>query len=132
VDYCEDTHPPLSLEQAREIQTIFERRGATAKISSIHVNGWFGVYDKLSTCTRFFREEHGIDLKAERSRFFFVGDSPNDGPLFAFFPHSAGVAGIHRFRPSGMMKAMPPFVASGEGSFGFEETLLTILEKGGR
>ena len=131
VDYCEDASPPLSLEEARQIQKIFESHGARAKISSIHVNAWFGDYDKLSTCKRFFAQERGIDLDTEKQRFLFLGDSPNDSPMFAFFPLSAGVAGIQRFWESGLMEQMPSFIASEEGSFGFEETLKAILEKMG-
>ncbi|MDP2361144.1 MAG: HAD-IIB family hydrolase, partial [bacterium] len=41
VDFCEDV-PRLPLEEAQRIKAIFEEHGATAKISSIHVNGWFG------------------------------------------------------------------------------------------
>jgi HAD superfamily hydrolase (TIGR01484 family) len=131
IDYCEDASPPLSLEEARQIQKIFESHGARAKISSIHVNAWFGDYDKLSTCKRFFGQEHGIDLDAEKQRFLFLGDSPNDSPMFSFFPLSAGVAGVQRFWESGLMEHMPKFIASDEGSFGFEETLRAILEKMG-
>jgi HAD superfamily hydrolase (TIGR01484 family) len=131
VDYCEDARPPLSLKEARQIQKIFESHGARAKISSIHVNAWFGDYDKLLTCKRFFAQEHGIDLDAEKRRFLFLGDSPNDSPMFAFFPLSVGVAGIQRFRESALMEQMPRFIASEEGSFGFEETLRAILEKMG-
>jgi HAD superfamily hydrolase (TIGR01484 family) len=129
IDYCEDASPPLSMGEARRIQESLEGHGATTKISSIHVNAWFGDYDKLSTCKWFFRQEHGIDLEADRHHFFFLGDSPNDGPMFSFFPLSGGVAGIHRFRKSGLMEYMPSFVTSEEGGFGFEEAVGTVLRK---
>ena len=129
IDYCEDASPPLSLEEARRIQGSLEAHGATTKISSIHINAWFGNYDKLSTCKWLLRQEHGIDLDSERRHFFFLGDSPNDGPMFAFFPHSGGVAGIHRFWKSGLMEQLPPFLTSKEGGFGFEEALKIILQK---
>lgn len=29
----------------------------------------------------------------------FVGDSPNDGPMFSFFPKSCGVANVRAFPP---------------------------------
>ncbi len=129
VDFSEDVNPPLTLAEAQEIQQRLEAHGATTKISSIHVNAWFGDYDKLSTCKLFFQQELGIDLEADRSRFLFLGDSPNDVPMFAFFPLSVGVAGVHRFRESGLMGHMPSFVASKEGSFGFEEALGVVLRK---
>ena len=40
-------------------------RACTAKVSSIHVNGWFGRYDKLATARRLFTERFGVDLGAE-------------------------------------------------------------------
>ncbi|MCF6322050.1 MAG: HAD hydrolase family protein, partial [Rhizobiaceae bacterium] len=47
VDFCEDI-PALGTDAINKIVRIFEEEGATAKLSSIHVNGWFGNYDKLS------------------------------------------------------------------------------------
>ena len=52
IDYCEDI-PPLPTSAVDQIVGLFEKAGAVAKASSIHVNGWFGDYDKL-TMTRFF------------------------------------------------------------------------------
>ena len=43
------------------------------------------------------RECFGIDLDARRDEFIFAGDSPNDAPMFAYFPHSVGVANIKEF-----------------------------------
>jgi hypothetical protein len=73
IDFCEDV-PPLSLDEVDEIVAIFRSHGATAKVSSIHVNGWYGEYDKLSMCHTFLAEQHEIDLDQERARFFYVGD----------------------------------------------------------
>ena len=76
-----------------------EEAGMTAKISSIHVNGWFGDYDKLSMAKMMMRERYGIDLEdsAQRERCVFAGDSPNDAPMFAYFPLSVGVANVLNF-----------------------------------
>lgn len=127
VDFCEDADPPLTLEDAVRIKEIFEAEGATAKISSIHVNAWFGEYDKLTMCRIFLQEEHSVLLDWEREHFFFCGDSPNDAPLFAFFPHCAGVSGVSRFQEAGLMERMPPYIASQDGSLGFQEILREIL-----
>src|SRR5262245_43516769 len=48
IDYREDV-APLPLESAECIAELMRRAGLTAKVSSIHVNGWFGHYDKLAT-----------------------------------------------------------------------------------
>ena len=47
IDFCEDV-PPLPRAEVDRIVALFEAAGCTAKISSIHVNGWFGSYDKLA------------------------------------------------------------------------------------
>src|SRR5579871_999448 len=47
IDYCEDV-VGLSLADAQRIAELMRQQGMTAKISSIHVNGWYGSYDKLS------------------------------------------------------------------------------------
>jgi len=53
IDFCEDVEP-LAPADILRIQTMFEAVGAVAKISSIHVNGWFGDYDNrfFSQCLR--------------------------------------------------------------------------------
>ncbi|MDX1422211.1 MAG: HAD hydrolase family protein, partial [Kiloniellales bacterium] len=51
IDYREDVEP-LPDEQVARIVALFEQAGAQAKVSSIHVNGWFGDYDKLSMTKR--------------------------------------------------------------------------------
>jgi len=128
VDYCEDIRPPLPLEVARAIRDIFEAHGATAKISSVHVNAWIGDYDKLAMCRLFLKEEHGICLEEQKHQYLYCGDSPNDCPMFAYFPNSAGVAGVRRFQKAGLLEHMPAYVASRDGSYGFQEILGGILK----
>jgi HAD superfamily hydrolase (TIGR01484 family) len=124
IDFCEDV-PALPLSDARRIKQIFEQAGAVAKISSIHVNGWFGRYDKLSMTRRFASERLGTDLDAERQAYAFVGDSPNDAPMFGFFPNSFGVANAVDFQ--GQIDAEPAFVARSRGGRGFVEIADMIL-----
>lgn len=124
IDFCEDVEP-LPREAVRRIKAIFEEEGGVAKVSSIHVNGWFGDYDKLSMSRRFAQEILGIDLDAEKVRIVFCGDSPNDAPMFGFFPNSCGVANVRDF--AGEMEAEPAFVASARGGEGFVEIAQAIL-----
>jgi HAD superfamily hydrolase (TIGR01484 family) len=93
IDFREDV-PPLPRDAVDRIVALMEAEGMTAKVSSIHVNGWFGRYDKLGMTRTFLAEAFGLDLDAEASRFVFVGDSPNDAPMFAFFPRAVGVANV--------------------------------------
>lgn len=124
IDFCEDV-APLHVEDVDRIAGIFRQHGATAKISSIHVNGWFGQYDKLSMSRLLLDEIFQIDMEAEKERIVFVGDSPNDAPMFGFFPNSVGVANVLRYR--GRIPAEPRWVTQDEGGQGFIELADSLL-----
>ncbi len=126
IDWCEDV-PPLSRAEVDRIVAMMETRGLTAKVSSIHVNGWFGRYDKLSMTRRLCAEAFGIDLDAERGRFVFVGDSPNDAPMFAHFPHAIGVANVRAFLDR--IATPPAYVTGHEAGAGFAEVADWLLAR---
>ena len=126
IDFCEDV-PALPLSSAQAIQVIFEAAGATAKISSIHVNGWFGDYDKLSMSRLMFKEVFKVEMDAVRDQVIFCGDSPNDSSMFAFFPHAMGVANVRAF--AAQLEASPTWITRLEGGFGFAEMVSIILDR---
>ncbi len=125
IDFCEDV-VPLPEKDVQRIVSIFEKHGAHAKVSSIHVNGWFGNYDKLTTIFQFLKNEFDLSEETALKKCIFVGDSPNDEPLFAKLPHSFGVANIRKF--AGKMKTLPAYVAQSEGGAGFTEITNRILK----
>jgi len=125
IDYCEDV-APLDREAVDRICGILKKHGARCKVSSIHVNGWFGDYDKLEMTKTFVQERWGFDLDTKRERFLFCGDSPNDEPMFQYFPTTAGVKNVLNF--ADRMKFLPSFVATREGGEGFAEIVETILQ----
>ena len=127
IDYCEDV-PALPLEAAERIAARMREAGLTAKISSIHVNGWFGGYDKLTMCRTLLAERFGIAMEADNRAWVFVGDSPNDAPMFGFFENSVGVANVARFADG--LVAAPKFVTRAAAGEGFAE-LAAYLLKGG-
>jgi HAD superfamily hydrolase (TIGR01484 family) len=118
IDYCEDV-PPLAENAVEKIAILMRQAGLTAKVSSIHVNGWFGDYDKLSMARTLLRECFSIDLDARKSEFVFAGDSPNDAPMFAYFPHAVGVANIRAF--AGRLAHEPAYVTQAASGAGFRE-----------
>ena len=124
VDYCEDV-PRLPLADAERIAALMRRAGLTAKISSIHVNGWFGDYDKLAMTRTLFAERFGADLDRANVEYAFAGDSPNDAPMFAYFANSVGMANVRRF--AGHLAAEPKFVAAQEAGAGFAELVGHLL-----
>ena len=126
IDYAEDV-TRLDDAAVGRIVEIFERHGATAKVSSIHVNGWFGTYDKLGMTRRLMDEAFGVDLDAARDRFVFVGDSPNDAPMFGYFPDAVGVANLRDFAKR--CEALPRWItvaAQGEGFCELAEAILAV------
>jgi HAD superfamily hydrolase (TIGR01484 family) len=118
IDFREDV-PELPREAVARIVAIMEAEGLTAKVSSIHVNGWFGDYDKLSTTKRMFKEDFDIDLDRDREQFVFTGDSPNDQPMFAFFPNAVGVANV--LEMADLMSDFPKWITPSAGAAGFAE-----------
>jgi HAD superfamily hydrolase (TIGR01484 family) len=126
LDFAEED-PVLPLSAAERIRDIALEEGAIAKISSIHVNIWIGKYDKLSMAERFLTERFGWRAGAGDRELVFVGDSPNDEPMFARFPLSCGVANVRRYED--YLKHLPAFAASKECGDGFAEIAETILEK---
>jgi HAD superfamily hydrolase (TIGR01484 family) len=118
IDFAEDVKP-LPPAAVDGIVKIFERHGATAKISSIHVNGWFGAYDKLTTSRKILADEFGLDAGRDPDTVVFVGDSPNDAPMFGYFPNAVGVANVTRF--AGRLPASPRWVTKAGGGAGFAE-----------
>ncbi len=125
IDFCEDV-VPLAPADILRIQTMFEAVGAVAKISSIHVNGWFGDYDKLSMSRQFCRDVMAMDMDAEKDRIVFCGDSPNDAPMFGFFPNACGVANVLEFE--GHLEAEPRWIAERRGGSGFVDIANVLLE----
>ena len=125
IDYCEDV-TPLPLAQAERIVQIAVEAGASARISSIHVNIWFGDYSKLSMTRMLMQERFEQDIAADASAYVFVGDSPNDVPMFEFFPNSVGVANVREF--VGRMQALPAYVTERRGGAGFAQLAASLIE----
>jgi hypothetical protein len=74
---------------------------------------------------RLFRDAFAEDLEAIKTQVVFAGDSPNDQPLFAFFPHSVGVANISQF--ANRMGDLPTWVTLQAGGLGFAEMADVLL-----
>jgi HAD superfamily hydrolase (TIGR01484 family) len=128
IDYCEDVErlPPEAVER---IVKIFEAAGATARVSSIHVNGWFGDYDKLGMTRTMLAECFGMDAETAKRDCLFVGDSPNDAPMFAYFPNAVGVANIGDFE--GRLAARPAYVTKSRAGAGVAELADALINARG-
>jgi HAD superfamily hydrolase (TIGR01484 family) len=126
IDYCEDV-PPLPPEKVDEICALLAEEGVVFKVSSIHVNFWLGGFDKLSGVRLFLSRQEGASLEDSDQRSLFIGDSPNDEPLFAGFSHTISVGNIRRFLPR--LLHLPEFITDGESAVGFCEAAEAILRR---
>jgi HAD superfamily hydrolase (TIGR01484 family) len=126
IDFCEDV-PPLPAESIDRILKLFDAAGATAKVSSIHVNGWFGTFDKLQMSRRLLTEAFGLSPQDAGRRALFIGDSPNDEPMFAAIPLSVGVANILEYEKR--VRHFPAFVTQGRSGTGFVELADHLLAR---
>jgi len=125
IDFREDV-TPLNETEVEDICRVFSQHGAEYKVSSIHVNGWFGGYNKLSTTRLFLEERLTISWDEAVNTFIFVGDSPNDEPMFEAMNLTIGVANIKHF--SSKIKHLPRYVTNESGGLGFAEMADKIIE----
>ena len=124
IDFCEDV-PPLPAAAVDRITALMQAAGMTAKVSSIHVNGWFGQWNKLDTARLMLQERHGMNLDEEREHIVFAGDSPNDEPMFAYFPHAVGVANVLDQRDR--LQHLPAWITPSRAGAGFVELAQVLL-----
>ena len=124
IDFREDVQE-LPRTAVDRIVALMVAEGMTAKVSSIHVNGWFGAWDKLTTTRALFAEVFAVDLDRERERYVFVGDSPNDATMFAYFPNAVGVANVREF--ADRIATLPAYVTNEESGAGFAQLADVLL-----
>ena len=125
IDVCEDV-APLSMSSVDRIVALLNEAGATVKVASIHVNAWYGTYDKLTTTKHFAADCLGVNLDDAEGEFVFVGDSPNDAPMFAFFSHAVGVANVRDFEKR--LTNAPTYVTRNRGGAGFAELVAVLID----
>jgi HAD superfamily hydrolase (TIGR01484 family) len=99
--------------------------GADATINNLWLLGWIGGYDKLSMSKRVLAEAFGISEEVATELVAYSGDSINDGPMFGFFKHTAGVSTVVDYLPQ--LPFPPAWVTRGPGGAGFVEFAEAIL-----
>lgn len=126
VDFREEP-PFLGLDAAERIRDIFVAHGAVAKISSIHVNAWIGDYDKRSMTERAGKLLWDLDFESDEvmRSVTFCGDSPNDEPMFAWFPFSCAVANVRETLK--YIEDAPRFITEQSNGAGFAELAEALL-----
>jgi len=118
----------LSPETVQQVVELLQSQGMQTTVSSIHIHGCFGHFDKWTGARWIVRELFQRDLAAELDRWVFVGDSGNDQAMFQHFTHSVGVANIRSFESQ--LTHLPQYIAPSERGAGFSEVVKMLLNTG--
>jgi HAD superfamily hydrolase (TIGR01484 family) len=117
----------LSPETVRQVVDLLKAQGMETSVSSIHIHGCFGHFDKWTGAQWIVRELFQRELANELDRWVFVGDSGNDQAMFQHFKHSIGVANIRRFEAQ--LTHLPRYITPSERGAGFAEVVKYLLNK---
>lgn len=123
-DYNEYARLPPAIVQ--RVVDLLKDYGMHTTVSSIHIHGCFGNFNKWQGANWIARELLQRDLAQEIDRWVFVGDSGNDQAMFEHFTHSVGVANIRRFESA--LTHLPPYITAHERGAGFAEVAAAILQ----
>ena len=121
VDYCEDVEP-WSQEEVNSVLKFARDHEINVKVSSIHLNLWIGDYDK-ETGFRNYLKLARSDLGL--SEWVYVGDSPNDEPMFRMFAQSVGVANLKPYLNA--LDTAPQWITQRPSGAGFVEVAERLL-----
>lgn len=124
IDICEDVKPWAD-GRVKELLEFLKAKKTHAKLSSIHVNAWFGNYSKVDGLKHALKNGPSALKKLSWKEMIFAGDSPNDEPLFEAFEKSVGVANLSKYLAQ--LKHPPTYLASQEAGLGFVELVDLLL-----
>ena len=122
-DYHEFENLPPATVQA--ILAVLTHAGMHTTVSSIHIHGCFGQFDKWTGAQWIVRQLFNRELAQELDQWVFVGDSGNDQAMFQHFTHSVGVANIRRFESQ--LTHLPRYITPSERGAGFAEVAKMLL-----
>lgn len=123
-DYNEFVQLPA--EAVQQVLDVLQRAGMHTSVSSVHIHGCFGDFNKWQGAQWIIRELFQRDLAQEIDRWVFVGDSGNDQAMFQHFTHSVGVANIAGF--ASQLTHLPTYVTEGARGAGFAQVAQAMLE----
>jgi HAD superfamily hydrolase (TIGR01484 family) len=116
----------LSQAQIDQVLAVLQDAGMETTVSSIHIHGCFGHFNKWEGARWIVQTQLGRDLTRELDQWVFVGDSGNDQAMFERFNHSVGVANIRHVAQR--LTHLPRFVTPSERGAGFAEVAAAILD----
>lgn len=126
-DLVEDG-PVLGDDDAARIRAILLEEGLSVAQSSVHINAWFGSFDKATMVERYLRERCGTSLKEQGEALLYAGDSKNDGAMFAGAAVSVGVENVKPHLEWLIERGQAPrFVVDEPGGHGFTRLVDLLL-----
>lgn len=126
-DLVEDG-PPVPEEVAQQVREILQAEGMTVAQSSVHINAWFGAFDKATMVRRYLHDVRESALHTLDERLLYVGDSRNDGAMFRAAALSVGVANIAPHLPWLQARGEAPrYLTAASGGLGFAELVDALL-----
>lgn len=127
--------PPMPDDDVVALREHLHAAGMSTAQSSVHVNvflfGDAGPFDKASMVDRLLRHRFQTTLDEASATLCYVGDSMNDGSLFARAAWSVGVENITRHLPALAAQGQAPrYVVVGQGGHGFANVVRSLISSG--
>ena len=114
IDIAEEAQ--VSKKEILDIVNLAEDEGARTAISNIHINIWFGDYTKEQMSLKVLKE-----LSLNSKNVLYVGDSPNDSPMFNCFESTVGVQSVMNYE--GLIGTYPKYITKKDEGNGFVELM---------
>ncbi|MDC0526509.1 Cof-type HAD-IIB family hydrolase [Euryarchaeota archaeon] len=118
IDIAEETQ--VSTKEIVDIVNFAEGEGACTAISNIHINIWFGDYNKEQMSLKVLKE-----LGLSSKNILYVGDSPNDSPMFKYFESTVGVKSVMNYE--GLIDTYPKYITTNDEGDGFVELINFLI-----
>ncbi|HJV85510.1 MAG TPA: HAD-IIB family hydrolase [Noviherbaspirillum sp.] len=118
--------PPMPCEEVDAIVAFIRSCGFYSTVSSIHVHASVAQFSKQETTQRILSDVFHVNDALARDSYVFVGDSGNDAPMFAHYPHSVGVANV--LRHMSRLTDPPAWIAPDSCGAGFVQVAQALLQ----
>ena len=112
--------------EIRTLKNILSAHGANSAESSIHINAWFGTYNKKSALKFFMEKCLSIKEGEYLKKSIYLGDSFNDQPLFRYIPVSIGMHTVEERRDG--FEYLPLYITTGTSGDGWVEVVNALVE----
>ncbi len=117
----------MTQSEIRALRNILNLFGASSAESSIHINAWFGSYDKKSALKFFMEKCLSLSENDFLPRSIYLGDSFNDQPLFDYIPFSIGMHTVEERRDG--FSVFPRFITTLSSGDGWVEVVNALVDE---